>query len=103
MKSHPSALAAVIIPLLATAAVKAECPKLYRELESQGQSAVERFNAADESGRCAAARELVRIEQRLSRFVEDYQVRCVIDPEVIEVQLRRFRKAKEQQDRFCHR
>lgn len=103
MKTNPFVLAAVIIPLLVTKAVKSECPNLYRDLDGQGQKAVEKLNAADSSGRCIAARELVRIEQKLSHFVEEYQVQCVIDQEIIDVQQRRVRKAQEERDRACRR
>lgn len=96
-------LAVVVSSCLATTTGHAGCPTLYRELDDQARRAVERFNAADRSSACHRAEELGAIEQRLSRFVEEYQVQCVIDPEVIDVQARRVRKAREAQSRVCDR
>jgi hypothetical protein len=96
-------LAVLASAYLAGTTAQAGCPNLYGELDERAQRAVERFNAADRSRACSRAEDLLRVEQRLSRFVQDYQVQCVIDQEIIDVQTRRVRKAREAQSRACDR
>jgi hypothetical protein len=36
------------------------------------------------------------------RFVEDYQIRCVLDQEIVDVQQRRLAKADAALDRACN-
>ena len=96
-------LAILVSSCFATSTGHAECPNLYGALDDQAQRAGERFNGAGPSSACSRAEEVVRIERRLSRFVEEYQVQCVIDQEIIDVQTRRVRKAREAQSRVCDR
>jgi hypothetical protein len=96
-------LAVVVGSCFAATTAHAGCPNLYGEIDDQARRAVERFNAADRSRACSRAEDLLRVEQRLSRFVQDYQVQCVIDQETIDVQTRRVRKAREAQSRACDR
>lgn len=95
------ATASMLVFLLGAGVCRAGCPNDYGRLDSRAEQAKDALNSAAASSRCARARELVRAEKMLSRFVEQYQVQCVLDPEIIEVQQRRARKAKAAQDRFC--
>ena len=83
-------------------AAHAGCPNDYRKLDERARQATEAFNAADASSRCATARQLAGAERKLLRFVEDYQVRCVLDQEIIDVQQRRLAKADAALDRACN-
>lgn len=93
--------ASMLISLLSTGACHAGCPNDYAKLDGHAQQATDAFNSAGASERCAKARELVEAEQMLYRFVEEYQVQCVLDPEIIDVQQRRVSKAKAAQDNCC--
>lgn len=95
------ALAAMLISLFGAGVCHAGCPNDYPRLDTRAEQATDAFNGAAASSRCAKARELVRAEQMLSRFVEAYQVQCVLDPEIIEVQQRRLGKAKLARDQAC--
>lgn len=99
---YRAATASTLI-FLSASVCSAGCPNDYAKLDSRAEQAADAFNSAGASSRCTKARELVKAEQMLSRFVEEYQVQCVLDPEIIEVQQRRARKAKAAQDRFCGR
>jgi hypothetical protein len=79
----------------------AGCPNDYRKLDERARQATEAFNAADIARRCEKARQLVDAERKLFHFVEEYQVRCVLDQEIIDVQQRRLAKAGAALDRAC--
>lgn len=98
---YRTATASMLI-FLSAGVCPAGCPNDYSKLDRHAEQAAEAFNSAGTSSRCTRARELVKAEQMLSRFVEEYQVQCVLDPEIIEVQQRRARKAKAAQDGFCN-
>lgn len=96
-------LTAAIIASFIPVPCHAGCPNEFRKLDYRAQRATEALNAAGPSDRCMKAREVVSIEQRLSRFVEDYQVECVLDQEIIDVQRRRLSKARAALDQACGR
>jgi hypothetical protein len=79
----------------------AGCPNDYRKLDERARQATDAFNKADASHRCETARQLVDAERKLLRFVEEYQVRCVLDQEIVDVQQRRLAKAGAALDRAC--
>jgi hypothetical protein len=87
--------------MFGSGAAHAGCPNDYRKLDEQAGQATEAFNAADTARRCEKARQLVDAERKLFHFVEEYQVRCVLDQEVIDVQQRRLAKAGAALDRAC--
>jgi hypothetical protein len=98
---YAAAIGSLLISFAGAGPCQAGCPNDYAKLDDRAQHATDAFNSAGASSRCDRARDLVLIEQRLLRFVEDYQVQCVLDPEVIEVQQRRVSNAKAAQDRSC--
>lgn len=91
----------MLISLLRAGGCHAACPSDYYKLNNRAEQVTNAFNSAGASDRCAKARELVKAEQTLSRFVEEYQVQCVLDSEIIEVQHRRLGKARAAQDSSC--
>lgn len=97
---------ALLVPLLLVSGLKAVlagCPNQFHGLDERAQQATDAFNSADASSRCATARELVSAEQTLDRFVEEHQIQCVLDQEIIDVQRRRLVKAKAARDQVCAR
>jgi hypothetical protein len=95
------AWAVAVIVMFGSGAAHAGCPNDYRKLDEHARQATEAFNEASATRRCEAARRLVDAERKLFRFVEEYQVRCVLDQEIIDVQQRRFAKAEAALDRAC--
>ncbi|MBP0111765.1 hypothetical protein [Bradyrhizobium vignae] len=93
--------ASMLICLLSAGACHAGCPNDYAKLDGHAEQATDAFNSAGASSRCMTARALVRAEQMLLSFVEDYQVQCVLDQEIIDVQRRRLSKAMAAQDGSC--
>jgi hypothetical protein len=94
-------MGSLLISLVGAGPCQAGCPNDYAKLDDRAQHATDAFNGAGASSRCARARDLVLIEQRLLRFVEDYQVQCVLDAEIIEVQQRRVSNSKVARDKSC--
>lgn len=97
---YRAATASTLI-FLSAGVCRAGCPNDYAKLDSRAEQAADAFNSAGASSRCTKARELVRAEQMLLSFVEDYQVQCVLDQEIIDVQRRRLSKAMAAQDGSC--
>lgn len=92
-----------VIAIFGSGAAHAGCPNDYRKLDEHAWQATEAFNEADASSRCGKARQLVDAERKLLRFVEEYQVQCVLDQEIIDVQQRRLAKADAALAQACSR
>jgi hypothetical protein len=84
-------------------AARAGCPNDYHRQDSEAERATNALNAASPTQRCIRAAELVRIERKLTDFVERFQVQCMLDQEVIDVQRRRLRKAMDARREACDR
>jgi len=99
----PASLGTMLALLLGGGVVHAGCPNDYHRLDDRAEQATDAFNRADASSRCVTARGLVKVEQMLLGFVEQHQVQCVLDPEFVEVQQRRLRKAEAARNQACSR
>lgn len=93
----------MLVSLLGSGVGHAGCPNDYHRLDGRAVQATDAFNRADASSRCVKARELVSVEQMLLGFVEQHQVQCVLDPEVVEVQQQRLKKAEAARNQACSR
>jgi hypothetical protein len=87
---------AALVLVLPCGVLLAGCPNLYRPLDEAADRATEAVNQwlPGSAGSCGAIEAAVRAETRLLAYVERYQVICVIDPEIVEVQRRRLAKVR---------
>jgi hypothetical protein len=70
-------------------------------LDDRSKQATDALNEAPSKDKCRRVQSVMQAERALLQFVEEYQVICVLDAEIVAVQRRRWQNAVEARRRVC--